>query len=422
MKSIVLGWFSVALAALSIQNTLFFSGGASPIPTVAFWAISAAMLMFLFFILRENRSYLDGKGVLFLQLYLAWLFVCVFRGLIAADNYWFYKSLVGNTMSLLMVLAIGVAARAQSLIACVRKYVFFALPAFVIVLFVSSTEGYGYYLSLIPIFILAIPYVRWRWGWLFLVLALLASFSDFDARSNVIKFIVPVLFLFLFWFGARKVALLEFSRKILYALPIVLFFLGVFSVFNVFKISEYVKGDYSQTTIYADGTIKDSNLAADTRTFLYDENLRSASEHGYWLWGRTPARGYDTVWFRDLALISGVEERPGSEVSILNIFTWLGIVGVMLYGAIFWRASWLAVNRSNNMYCRVVGMYVAFRWLYAWVEDFSSFNLNAFSLWLLVGICLSSQLRSFSDKDISTMFSFLLDGKAHRSGTSGFVR
>jgi hypothetical protein len=173
-------------------------------------------------------------------------------------------------------------------------------------------------------------------------------------------------------------------------------------VFNVFKMDKYIKGEYkiSRST---KGEEKEESLTTDTRTFLYEEVLESAVKHNYSLLGRTPARGNDSASFGSFLadeLNTGKMERFSNEVSILNVFTWTGLVGVILYFFIFIKASYLAINKSNNIYVKIIGLYVAFRWTYAWVEDFSRFDLSYLFLWIMIGMCFSRAFRNMTDLEL----------------------
>lgn len=125
------------------------------------------------------------------------------------------------------------------------------------------------------------------------------------------------------------------------------------------------------------------------------------------LFGRSIARGYDSVSFGDWAdKAMGIKrgERQRCETSILNIFNYFGIIGIILYLVIFIYASFLAIYKSRNLFISVIGIYVAFRWLFAWIEDFSRFDLNYLFLWILIGICYSPIFRNMSNKEFILWF------------------
>ena len=180
-----------------------------------------------------------------------------------------------------------------------------------------------------------------------------------------------------------------------------LFILGVTGVFNVFHTTDYL-GEQNITKTAYDGTQYEENLAGDTRTFIYEEVITSALKNDYWIFGRTPARGNDSASFgAESFALTRRYERIANEVGIANVFTWMGLVGVIFYFLVFFRASFLAVNRSRNIYAKMLGIYVAFRWLYSWVEDVNNFSLNYFTLWIMIGMCFSASFRLMTDYEVT---------------------
>jgi hypothetical protein len=183
----------------------------------------------------------------------------------------------------------------------------------------------------------------------------------------------------------------------LYAAPIVFFLLATSGTFNVFKMDEYIKGDYVKIARNDAGDLVEEDLKSDTRTSLYEEVLGTAKEYNCWFIGRSPARGNSTVLFSTLSEITGREERLGNEVGILNIFTWTGLIGVFLFFMVCISASVIAINYSNNVFSKMLGIYIAFRWAYAWVEDPNSFNIMMWMLWFIIGMAYSPFFRGLTN-------------------------
>ncbi|MPN16005.1 hypothetical protein SDC9_163342 [bioreactor metagenome] len=195
-------------------------------------------------------------------------------------------------------------------------------------------------------------------------------------------------------------------------MPIVLFGLGVSGIFNVFDMDSYIKGDFTISGAGMDGSRVEESVTVDTRTFLYEEVLLSAINNNYWLWGRTPARGNDSYSFGAWAHeYTGRYERVANEIGLANVFTWTGIVGVILYLFIFFKASYLAVNKSRNIYTKMLGIYIAFRWMYAWVEDINNFSLNYFMLWMVIGLCFSYTFREMTNKEVVVWVRGIFDAR-----------
>ena len=194
-------------------------------------------------------------------------------------------------------------------------------------------------------------------------------------------------------------------------LPIILFVLGILGIFNIFKMDEYIDKNYTINRSI-EGEVIEENLKADTRTFLYVEVIESAVKYNYIWFGRTPARGNESESFglhQLEELKTGKMERFDNEVSILNVFTWTGLIGAFLYFLVFYRATFQAIKRSNNFYLQILGLYVAFRWAYAWVEDFSRFDLSYVFLWMIIGMCYSSSFRAMSDLEMKVWVRGIFD-------------
>jgi hypothetical protein len=245
---------------------------------------------------------------------------------------------------------------------------------------------------------LILPALTLRWKIILLAITLFVITSDLGARSNVIKFSLPIFFSLIYYLKLYiSKTLFELIRKLFFIVPILLFCLAVTDTFNVFKMGDYIEGDYETIQETSTGAV-DDNLKADTRTFLYIEVLETAEKYNTWLIGRSPARGNESDHFgKDDE--TGRGERVGNEAAILNIFTWTGLVGLLLHFMVYYKASYLAINRSNNIFLKLLGLFIAFRYLFAWVEDINNFSLTTVFLWLMIGMCFSKSFRAMTNKE-----------------------
>lgn len=48
----------------------------------------------------------------------------------------------------------------------------------------------------------------------------------------------------------------------------------------------------------------------------------------------------------------------------------------------------------------MLGVFIAFRWLYAWIEDVNYFTSLTYMLWLMIGLCYSKKFRSMSNLEV----------------------
>src|SRR5690554_6894733 len=379
--------------------------------TTLIWALSILILVVFFL---AKYSFFDKKNQQNLRIvwiYLIWNIICIIRGMLIAEIYWDWKGLITNAMALLLPIVAYSATNRKVIQYMLSYYIRYVLPLFVIFALILRADAYGFYLIPMSFLLLFFPVMTMRQKILMLAVTFVVITADLGARSNVIKFGIPVLILGFYYLRSMlTMKILETARLLLFIIPIMLFLLGVSDIFNVFKMDEYVKGDY--TTVGTDefGNRVEINVTTDTRTFIYTEVLQSAIKNNYWLFGRTPARGNDSEIFGERAYeLTRRSERLANEIGLANVFTWTGIVGVILYSLIFYRASYLAVNRSANIYIKLVGIYVAFRWLYSWVEDVNNFTLNYFMLWVMMGLCYSSTFRNMTDKEIAVWVRGIFD-------------
>jgi hypothetical protein len=386
------------------------------IDNVTIWWLLNALMLFTFYRARTLFfDFSDSKIFIYVKIYLLWNVMQILRGTLVAESYWDWKGLVSTSMGLLIPIVAYASSNIRFLQYNLQYYIKYSLPLFCLILVLVSPNAFGLYLVPISFLLFFLPALRSKWKIYLGVFTLVVLLADFGARSSIIKFTIPLLLLVVFYFKSFfTVRILELLRKVLFIIPIVLFTLGVLGIFNVFKIDDYINVDLSEVKKDKNGEITTENLKSDTRTLLYVEVLQTAAKFDTWIFGRSPARGNETEIFSDIAEITGNNERLGNEVAILNIFTWTGVIGVVLYLLVFYKASYLAVNNSNNTYSKMIGIFVAFRWIYAWVEDINNFSLTTYFLWVIIGFCLSSKFRKLTNVEIKIWIQGIFEKKYRR--------
>jgi hypothetical protein len=307
--------------------------------------------------------------------------------------------LIGNTMCLSIPI---VSYKLEDKIFfqnLLHKFVFIATPFFLIYQFFIEEYDYGNFLSPFMFLLIFLSILPMRWKILCILISIYVIFSDLGARSNVIKFFVPIIFSSIFYFRKYITSkILNFFRILFLIMPIIFFVLaslGLFNIFNPFndnlEIVDANKNLKNETI--------ETNLAADTRTFIYYEVFESTKFYNSWIFGMTPARGNRSESFGadDLNKRS---ERNGNEIGIINYFVWLGIVGVILIFLLFYYSTYYAINKSNNYFVKIMGVFVAFRWAFSWVEDINNFYTVNIFLWFCIGFCFSENFRKMNDNEM----------------------
>ncbi len=407
-KQIISHILPVTILLLAVSTALYY-----PRPNVPSYLSSwnnTSMWWFIYFIILaififSNIYFFDRKNkkeIQIIGIYLLWNVICILRGAYVAEIYWDWKGLVQNSMALILPLVAYSSTNKILVQSVLSFYVKYVLPLFLVMAMVMTTDAFGQYLMPMSFMLLFLPALSKHQRLIVLIVMFIVFFADLGARSNVLKFGIPIIILIIYY--VRKwisVKILEAVRIFFFIAPFILFALAATNTFNIFNMEEYIDREVTTTGTDYRGRHTEIDVLQDTRTFLYEEVIHSAIKNNYVMFGRTPARGNDSQTF---GLIEGVwtgrTERLANEIGIANVFTWTGIVGVILYMLVFYKATYLAVRKSKNIYAKMLGIYIAFRWLYAWVEDVNDFKLNYFMLWVMIGLCFSYSFREMTNKDV----------------------
>lgn len=287
------------------------------------------------------------------------------------------------------------------IIACRRLYKYLPLIAIVYMPF-AKPHAFGDLLGfvctpamLLLIFFKELP-KKQKYIWFILTIVIVVSSFIDDARSNVIKYA------FCFLLGIT-INWDNFYRRIkhliwfFFIMPIVLFFLGVFNIFNIFAIDTYFDSEsLSEETI------------ADTRTLVYQEVLLSAIDNDYIVTGRGIGKGYESLFQQRRAEetmsvsnttdVNAAERQ--SEVGMLNIFTWGGIIYVVIYTLFYMSVVYYGIYKSKNRFSRNAAIFLAFYYFYSWVENFQSFSIIYLSSYFFIVMSISPYFREMNNNEV----------------------
>lgn len=397
IKISVLGILIIALETVS--GPIQWNTGVTILSTYLVWFFNI-VLLFVWF--KSKKYYVSKdqvKEMRFLTILLLWFSITIFRGALVADNYWATKSLITNGFGLILPVVAYLLTNKKVLQLFLNFYVRYALPMFLILVLIIPQNTYAKYLIIGSVLILFLPAFKTRMRWTLILIVLLSITITLAARGKVLTFIIPMILVVFYYFRVLiPLKFWEFARKVVMFSPFILFYLAITGVFNVFEIKKYVESQYTTQDIVK-GEVRTEDLLIDTRTMLYNEVLISAYKNEYLIFGRTPARGNDTDLWHDQTEISGKNERIANEAGILNVFTWSGIIGVILYFLVFYKATYLSINKSNNIYSKMIGLFLAFRWFWSWVSEYSAFELSYLSIWILVAMSYSKSFRNMNNNE-----------------------
>lgn len=338
--------------------------------------------------------------------FLLWVFISFLYGVFMSHSYWHWKLLINNIILYsLPIMAYLFADPEKNM--TILNYWYSKAPLFIICLipFAGMSHYYGRLMQPFTLMLLFLPLLTRRYrnfAFIALGISIVFGFSD---RSDNIRLIFCTI-LGILSIGNFKYITDRYVGKMAIGLlfaPFMFFALAITGIFNILDIGREMGWEHEITT--AAGAQKD--IFSDTRTGLYIEAIESSIKNDYYIFGRSLARGYDTSLFSaKISKSLGFEynERGASETGILNIYTYLGIIGVFLFFMIFFRAVTKAVFHSNNRYIPIIGFFVAFRWAYSWVEEYQRFDLSYIFMWIMVGMCLSTEFREMDDEDFENYF------------------
>lgn len=408
MKQVVYNFFPFFIGILTFfsvdQWSKFAIGN-----TITTWFLYFCIYLCVFFIYKNQYTKcisIENRKDTFLKIYLLWIVICIVRGIFVADNYWEYKQLVEGSVALLLPTFIYTFTMPDIVRKVLHFWLIYILPFFIIyACFFIVSDSYHFFLG--PILLLGcfLPIIKGKWKLIIFLLLIMMLFGNLGARSQIIKaaacLMICVAYV-LSKFISKKFFSLAFV--LCFISPVVFMALAFTGTFNIFNMGDYVGSKYQ--TKSSDGTA----VTDDTRSFIYAEVINSAIEHNYVIQGRTPARGNDTEYFYNLAndlqsvhKVKNIKhERSANELVHTNVFTWTGLIGCMLYSILYFISSYRAVFKSKNVFIKLLGLFVAFRWAYGWVEDFNRLDIMNVSLWMMIAMCYSNIFRDMNDMEFKT--------------------
>ncbi len=385
------------LIALRVSNIFIFS------------IIVSALTYYLVFthIIRERLFHEKLYIVYFV--YLLYIAIHLVYGFLNAHIYWHYKNLIDTIFILLVPFFALLFSNPSSDIRILGTWKHLLDPKYLII-FMFFWAITSFHMMFGPDYFLFGVFIFWlpkKWRFIIGALLLTMIFASLDARSQVLKGLLTVAFAFAIYFN-RYISLVfvHIAHWFFYGIAILFLVLGFTGVYNVLNPDSFVtERSIEPNQVYGkDEPLEADDLMNDTRTGLIVEVITSAIENDYVIFGRSPARGNDTELFAKEDLLGEYVERSRNEFCHLNIFTWIGLVGMLVYSFFYIQASYLGLYRTKNVYTKYFSVLIAFHWAYGWIEDCCEFNMMNVALWMLIGICLSPKFRSMSETEFELWF------------------
>lgn len=283
----------------------------------------------------------------------------------------------------------------------IRFLLYVGLPLSVILYFseIGGMNDFSHYVGFLYLFLLLSPFLLPFKRVFLYALILVSVLSNIDNRSNILNFSVVLLVILAVHLFERKTLRRTFGflRAFFLFAPLVLLLLGISGLFNVFKFGDTFSEVFSFS--YKEN---ETLLTRDTRTGIFKDALSAIDDRDAYLFGISAAGVYKTelVDVNDDYFDSLKGGRMGNEVGILEYLLRGGLIYVVLTFLLYFYASGLAIRRSNNIICMAIGVFIAFRWFFLFIESQPTLNLVNLADFMMIGICLSPALRTMNDKEI----------------------
>jgi hypothetical protein len=176
--------------------------------------------------------------------------------------------------------------------------------------------------------------------------------------------------------------------------------LGLSGVYNVFLIGE----NFKEFNIKSQSN--ERNLLVDSRTAIYKDVFIELAKQNSIIWG-LGGIGKTNTSLKEDELIDYAkiykEGRRYTESGMLNQFQFSGFIGAFSYWLLLMNASFNAIFKSKNIFFKLLGLFMAFKVTYSFVEDPIYPNVATFYLMYFIGLCYNKKIRSFDNSQIKKL-------------------
>jgi hypothetical protein len=375
-------------------------------PTIRFVIEAIFNYICLYIFLKNFKIYLKinrYNNKYFIVFFVYSLIVFVY-GCFVAQSYvqWRYLFTV-YVPSLIFPFIIELCNDFSLFLLSLKKIMKYTLPLSILLYITDIGKGgmgdFTHFVSPLYLFLLLVPFVKQKIKIFFFILSLISLFYDLDSRSNVLNIIFCYLLIFTFYLSRYvKFFVFKILTWILLFAPIVFFILGISGVFNIFKM-----GDEYTNVIEIKNGEKEIALTGDSRTPIYIDALTSLTDPQTIIFGISPA-GYSKTSLSEIYEDAYVYGRLGTESGFLKYLLCGGIVYIIIIFLIYLSAAYKSIYFSNNDLSKLLGIFVAFRWLFLFIEGEPLLNIGNLAIFISIGACFSNELRSMTNQDISKAF------------------
>lgn len=362
-------------------------------------------LVFLLILLAFNsrlKSFLSSSldRIPYLKLFFLYTIIILVHSIIIADSYekWRYLITVFFPMLLLPFIS-RLFQNIKVLGVFVEILLKFCIPlSFLFIILENNlrleNNQYVYYSNFLYFLILIIPFISTKWKILVISVSIFSFIFNLDNRANLLNILVGYSFIFIYQFKYIRFFIYKYLRLIFFLIPFV-FISGAF-LFN-FNIWQYMSSG-EQLSLQTES--KDVTFLQDSRTGIYLDIYNHLNKNEWsWIFGASAVAVHDTILAESH---EGYSEgrMGGSESGFLSFLLFGGIVYVFLYFLLNYYASKRAIGKFNNGFMHMLAAYIAFRWMFTFIENPMGFQFSWIINFMLIGLCYNINLSSISTYDL----------------------
>lgn len=231
-------------------------------------------------------------------------------------------------------------------------------------------------------------------------------YSGLQQRIDFLNIAFPVLLYIILRIGKKwAISFYKTFFHVLMLVPIFFLFCFLKTGFNVLDMNSYIHDDIESKTA--------GNMTDDTRSLLYEEAYASAIDNHYFLFGRTPCYGYDSPWvqLRDGEAFNskGVAQRV-SEVFIVNMLTWAGLFGCVVFFLMYYKIGINTLSKTKNNLLSILCLNIGVFWILCWISHFMFVpSLDYMILYIVIALCLNHHNRELDNKQMEKTLKKILN-------------
>lgn len=359
------------------------------------FALTSTIILVLFYFTGKWRSYINrGISEKNFDLLIIWILVYFLIALVNSNGIKEVKQLlfepyVGLILFPCLAFVIGANSRYFSLI---NKVIFIYCVVVWSLSWLfwgrSSQELQNFLLMPLFYLIITIPIQSPRKRLIIVIMSISVIILSFTNRAGISRLLISYLIILGYYFILKfkiSKAFLNIAVFIILLIPFYFLYQGIIGN-SIFQTLFNNSNDYTQANPYS-----------DTRTFLYYEVFMDLKTSDAFIFGKGINAGYYSETF-DLV------SRTTVEVGFLQTILKIGVIGLILYLSLIISAIFKALQSSKSVFIKSLGLLLVGYVLLFFVENIIDFNLLNYTIWIVIGMCHSKNIRNLTDTEIKKLF------------------